>query len=62
MLCLDPVKKWKLECKASFDLFGSIHSMQVVHFPGASRDSLLLSFPDAKVGYGTFLKQFLPYL
>ncbi|CAH1778694.1 unnamed protein product [Owenia fusiformis] len=42
-------KKQKLECLASYSLFGNITSMQKVRLAGASRDGLLLSFADAKL-------------
>ncbi|KAK3085849.1 hypothetical protein FSP39_009622 [Pinctada imbricata] len=42
-------RKQKLECLASFTLFGNIMSMQFVKLPGSHRDSLLLSFCDAKL-------------
>uniref|UniRef100_T1HLS2 Cleavage and polyadenylation specificity factor subunit 1 n=1 Tax=Rhodnius prolixus TaxID=13249 RepID=T1HLS2_RHOPR len=37
------------ECVASYYLFGNIMSMQSVSFIGSQRDSLLLSFKDAKM-------------
>ena len=43
-------KKCKLELLASFSLFGNIVSMQCVKLAGNTRDSLLLSFKEAKVG------------
>ena len=43
-------KKCKLELLASFSLFGNIVSMQGVKLAGNPRDSLLLSFKEAKVG------------
>lgn len=39
----------KLECLAQYVLHGNIMSMQTVHLIGSSRDSLLLSFRDAKL-------------
>lgn len=42
-------KRMKLECIASFPLFGNIYSLQSVRIAGASLDALLLSFKDAKV-------------
>lgn len=39
----------RLECVASYYLFGNIMSMQSVSFIGSQRDSLLLSFKDAKM-------------
>ncbi|XP_063441861.1 cleavage and polyadenylation specificity factor subunit 1-like [Mytilus trossulus] len=42
-------KKQKLECLATFSLFGNIMSLQFVKLPGANRDALLLSFSDAKL-------------
>lgn len=41
--------KQKMECLATFTLFGNIMSMKYVKLPGALRDSLLLSFSEAKV-------------
>ncbi|XP_012280373.1 cleavage and polyadenylation specificity factor subunit 1 isoform X2 [Orussus abietinus] len=41
--------KMKLECLTQFTLHGIIMSMQAVHLIGSSRDSLLLSFRDAKL-------------
>jgi hypothetical protein len=41
--------KQKMECLANFTLFGNIMSMKFVKLPGSLRDSLLLSFPEAKV-------------
>ena len=42
-------KKQKLECLATFALFGNVMSMQSVRLAGSQRDALLLSFKDAKV-------------
>ena len=42
-------EKQKLECLASYSLFGNVMSMKSVTLPGAQRDALLLSFADAKV-------------
>lgn len=39
----------KLECLAQYTLHGNIMSMQAVHLIGSQRDSLLLSFRDAKL-------------
>lgn len=39
----------RLECVASYTLFGDVMSMQCVSFIGSTRDSLLLSFRDAKL-------------
>lgn len=39
----------KLECLATYTLFGNIMSMQSVTLAGSQRDSLLLSFKDAKL-------------
>lgn len=39
----------KLECLATYTLFGNVMSMQAVSLSGSSRDSLLLSFRDAKL-------------
>ena len=41
-------KKQKLECVASFQLFGNVESMQNVRLTGP-RDALLLSFKEARV-------------
>lgn len=41
--------KMKLECLATYTLFGNIMSMQSVSLSGSQRDSLLLSFKDAKL-------------
>ena len=42
--------KQKLECLATFPLFGNVMSMKAVRLPGAQRDALLLGFSEAKVG------------
>ncbi|KAH9502918.1 Cleavage and polyadenylation specificity factor subunit 1 [Bulinus truncatus] len=42
-------KKTRLECLASYSLFGNIQSLAAVKLAGASRDVLLLSFLDAKL-------------
>lgn len=39
----------KLECLAQYTLHGNIMSMQSVRLVGSQRDSLLLSFRDAKL-------------
>ena len=44
----------KLECLATYSLFGNIASMKSVRLPGAQRDALLLGFADAKVGSDQF--------
>ena len=41
--------KMRLECVATYSLFGNIMSMQSVSFIGSQQDSLLLSFSDAKL-------------
>ncbi|KAK7874284.1 hypothetical protein R5R35_007770 [Gryllus longicercus] len=41
--------KMKLECLATYTLFGNVMSMQAVSLAGSVRDSLLLSFRDAKL-------------
>lgn len=41
--------KMKLECLASYTVFGNVMSMQAVSLAGSQRDSLLLSFMDAKL-------------
>lgn len=46
---IDYKMKQKMECLATFTLFGNIMSMKYVKLPGALRDSLLLSFSEAKV-------------
>lgn len=49
--CLPEIRppKMKLECLAQYTLHGNIMSMQAVHLIGSQRDSLLLSFRDAKL-------------
>lgn len=42
-------RRMKLECVASFSLFGNVYSMQSVRIAGSPLDSLLLSFKDAKL-------------
>ncbi|XP_023931604.1 cleavage and polyadenylation specificity factor subunit 1-like [Lingula anatina] len=42
-------KRMKLETLGSFSLFGNVMSLATVRLPGAVRDSLLLSFQDAKL-------------
>lgn len=39
----------RLECLAQYTLHGNIMSMQAVQLIGSSRDSLLLSFKEAKL-------------
>jgi len=39
----------KLECLATFTLFGNVMSMESVNLAGSQRDALLLSFRDAKL-------------
>ncbi|XP_052231440.1 cleavage and polyadenylation specificity factor subunit 1-like isoform X1 [Dreissena polymorpha] len=41
--------KQKLECLATFSLFGNVMSMKSVRLPGATKDALLLAFADAKL-------------
>nr|CAD7202674.1 unnamed protein product [Timema douglasi] len=41
--------KMKLECLATYTLFGNVMSMQAVSLAGSQRDSLLISFRDAKL-------------
>lgn len=41
--------KLKLECVGTWSLFGYVQSIQSVRLTGAERDSLLLSFKDAKL-------------
>ncbi|CAG0890026.1 unnamed protein product [Darwinula stevensoni] len=43
------VPKLKLECLATFSLFGDIMSMQSVRLSSSSRDALVLGFCDAKL-------------
>lgn len=45
----EDVAKMKLECIATFPMFGNIMSMRAVRLPGAQRDALLLGFADAKL-------------
>ncbi|XP_035792501.1 cleavage and polyadenylation specificity factor subunit 1-like [Anopheles albimanus] len=44
----------KLECMASYRLFGNIRSLQSVSLAGSQRDALLISFPDAKLSVVQF--------
>ena len=44
-------KRRKLELLSQYSLFGNIECLQAVRLAGNSRDSLLLSFKDAKVHY-----------
>ena len=44
-------KRKKLELLTQYSLFGNIECLQAVRLAGNSRDSLLLSFKDAKVRY-----------
>lgn len=39
----------RLECVATYHLFGNVMSLQYVSFIGSQRDSLLISFKDAKL-------------
>lgn len=41
--------KMKLECLASYNLFGTVMSLASASLPGSSRDILLLSFANAKL-------------
>ena len=41
--------KMKLECLAQYTLHGNVMSMQAVRLLGSPRDSILLSFRDAKL-------------
>jgi len=43
------VPKMKLECLASYNLFGTVMSLASASLPGSSRDILLLSFNNAKL-------------
>ncbi|ESO86522.1 hypothetical protein LOTGIDRAFT_128853 [Lottia gigantea] len=42
-------RRTKLECVGTYSLFGNVMSLQAVRLPGAVRDSLVLSFFDAKL-------------
>ena len=44
-------KRRKLELLSQYSLFGNIECLQAVRLAGSSRDSLLMSFKDAKVQY-----------
>ncbi|XP_021710072.1 cleavage and polyadenylation specificity factor subunit 1 [Aedes aegypti] len=44
----------KLECMATYTLFGNIMSMQSVSLAGSQRDALLISFQDAKLSVVQF--------
>lgn len=39
----------KLECLGQYTLQGNVMSLQAVHLVGSQRDSLLISFRDAKL-------------
>lgn len=39
----------KLECLATYQLFGNVMSLQAVSLAGSGRDALLMSFRDAKL-------------
>lgn len=39
----------KLECLATYSLFGNVMSLQHVSLSGSMRDALLISFKDAKL-------------
>ena len=39
----------KLECLATYHLFGNVMSLQAVSLAGSARDALLMSFRDAKL-------------
>lgn len=41
--------KMKLECMATFPLFGEVMGLQKVSLPGSIRDTILLSFSEAKL-------------
>lgn len=41
--------KMKLECMATFQLFGEVMGLQKVTLPGSIRDTILLSFAEAKL-------------
>ena len=50
LLYLDgTTKRRKLELVSQYSLFGNIECLRAVRLAGNSRDSLLLSFKDAKV-------------
>ncbi|XP_014670530.1 PREDICTED: cleavage and polyadenylation specificity factor subunit 1-like isoform X2 [Priapulus caudatus] len=42
-------KRMKLECLATYQLFGVVQSIRSVNLSGSCRDSLMLSFKDAKL-------------
>jgi cleavage and polyadenylation specificity factor subunit 1 len=39
----------KLECLASYNLFGKVMSIAAVSLPGSSQDTILMSFAHAKL-------------
>ena len=41
--------KMKLECMATYQLFGEVMGLQKVTLPGSIRDTILLSFAEAKL-------------
>ena len=47
-------KRKKLELLTQYSLFGNIECLQAVRLAGNSRDSLLLSFKDAKVCHRSY--------
>ena len=55
-------KRRKLELLSQYSLFGNIECLQAVRLAGNSRDSLLLSFKDAKVHHRYIMIEILPRL
>lgn len=47
----NPANRKKLELLSQYSLFGNIECLQAVRLAGNTRDSLLMSFKDAKVKY-----------
>lgn len=45
----NPANREKLELLSQYSLFGNIECLQAVRLAGNTRDSLLMSFKDAKV-------------
>lgn len=45
----NPADRKKLELLSQYSLFGNIECLQAVRLAGNTRDSLLMSFKDAKV-------------
>ena len=55
-------KRRKLELLSQYYLVGNIECLQAVRLAGNSRDSLLLSFKDAKVDHRYIMIEILPRL